>query len=250
MKNTKPEKNEFFDINKLPAEEGILLFPLSMSKLLNSHTPKNIAKWLNHFSKTKIEVPKVGANFIYADFLYLFSNEKAHILKSKFTEMVWQHANGLRSMIFKNRKSFQIQNAFSYMTWNQLYLLCKEYHTYISKLEKIYETDPVFQKYLKQDAQVFNRKFDKNQRDFFLEESLLLYLILKGKIRLPNEYVQGREKWILFCYPGKPPKSFIYMLQKNFFKLPQINKYEGQYDLESLKFIDAHNVDLETYSVK
>ncbi len=73
---------------------------------------------------------------------------------------------------------------------------------------------------------------------------------MKGQIKLPNEFIQGREKWVLFCYPGNAIKSFIYLFQKNFFKLPQVQKYEGQYNLETKKFIDFHNVDLETYSVK
>lgn len=250
MKNTKPEKNEFFDINKLPPEEGLLLFPLSMNKLLNKHKPLNIIQSLKHFSPNKISLPKIGVNFIYADFLYLFSNEKAHTLKKKFTEMVWQHSNGLSNLVFKNRDLFQIQNAFSYMTWSQLYLLSKQYHTYLEKINKLYIKDKLFQKYLKQDAQVFNKKLTKNQLDFFLEEHLLFYLILKGQIKLPNEFIQGREKWSLFCYPGNAPKGFIYIFQKNFLNLPQVNKYEGQYNLETKKFIDFHNVDLETYSVK
>lgn len=86
--------------------------------------------------------------------------------------------------------------------------------------------------------------------DFFLEEYLFAYLAIKGYLKFPNHFIEGREKWLLLCYPGMPPKSLIYLFQKNFFKLPQVQKYEGQYNLETKKFIDFHNVDLETYSVK
>jgi hypothetical protein len=250
IKKFEPEKNKFFDINKLPGEEGILLFPFSMSKLLNAHSPKNIIHELHYFSDKKISAPKVGANFIYCDFLYLFSQEKSKVLKKKFTEMVWQHSNGLKDLITKNKKSFQIQHAFSFMTWSQLYILSKDFIPLVDKLKTIYAKDFLFQKYVKEDARLFGRRVDENQVNFFLEESLLLYLILKGKIKLPNEYIQGREQWVLFCYPGNPPKTLIYLFQKNFFKLPQIQPYEGQYNSETRKFIDFHNVDLDTYSVK
>lgn len=250
MKTKLPEKNEFFDINRFPGEEGILLFPFSMGKLLNGHAPDKIIEELKRFAEHKATAPKVGANFIYGDFLYLHSPEKALTLKKKFTHLVWQHSNWLQDLVHKNRKVFQIQHAFSYMTWSQLYILSKTYVDYVNQLKDIYKKDKKFQKYLREDAKVFEQKVNENQINFFLEEVLLLYLILKGQIKLPNEFIQGREKWILFCYPGNPLKSFIYLFQQNFFKLPQVRKYEGQYNLETKKFIDCHNVDLETYSVK
>jgi len=250
MKTKLPEKNEFFDINKFPGDEGILLFPLSMSKLPGAHSPAQIAKDLEFFSDYKVTLPKIGACFLYGDFLYLNSNEKAHILKDKFTEMVWNHSNGLKKIVHKKRKVFQIQHAFSYMTWSQLYLLSIDFMPAFHKLKSIYKQDKLLQRYIKEDAKAFGKKMTENQINFFLEENLLLYLALKGQIKLPNEFIQGREKWILFCYPGNPLKSFIYLFQKNFFKLPQVRKYEGQYNLETKKFIDCHNIDLETYSVK
>lgn len=250
MKQTKPSKNEFFDINKLPGDEGVLLFPLSMSKLPSAHSPARIAKDLEFFSEHKVTLPKIGACFLYGDFLYLNSNDKAYALKDKYTEMVWNHSNGLKKIIHKKRKIFQIQHAFSYMTWSQLYLLSTDFMPHLHKLKAIYKKDKLLQKYIKEDAKAFDKKVDENQINFFLEENLLLYLILKGQIKLPNEYIQGREKWVLFCYPGNAIKSFIYLFQKNFFKLPKVQKYEGQYNLETKKFIDFDNVDLETYSVK
>lgn len=244
------EKNVFFNISNLPAEDGALLFPLSMSKLSNSHSPTQIIKELHYFADNKITFPKVGANFIYGDFLYLYSNEKASVLKDKFTGMVCSHSNALKKLVYKNRKSFQIQHGFSYMTWSQFYLLSKDFQEFFMRLKDIYKKDKIFQKYLKQDAKDFDKKVDYNQINFFLEENLLFYLVLKGQIKLPNEYIQGREKWVLICYPGNPPRNFVYLLQKNFFKLKQVQPYEGHYNLDTKRFVDFHNVDLETYSVK
>jgi len=39
--NTLPDKNQFFDINKLPGEKGLLVFGLSMSKLSNRQNAEN-----------------------------------------------------------------------------------------------------------------------------------------------------------------------------------------------------------------
>jgi hypothetical protein len=250
MKKKFLEKNEFFDINKLPKDEGLLIFPLSMSRLLNAHSPIKIIKDLQFFSEKKASIPKIGVNFVYTDFLYLNSNEKSSTLKEKFTEMIWQHSNGLKKTIFKHKYEFQIQHAFSYMTWSQLYLLSSDFINYFKKFKEIYQNDKLLQKYIREDIKTFNQKINENQINFFLEENLLTYLIIKGQLKLPNEFIQGYEKWVLVCYLGNPIKSFVYLFQKNFFKLPKIQPYEGLYNLETKKFIDFDNVDLETYSVK
>jgi hypothetical protein len=80
----------------------------------------------------------------------------------------------------------------------------------------------------------------------------MFYLLSKGKINLPNQHVQGREEWILWCYPGIPLKGQIYLYQKNPLGLENIkNKYENcTYDLESKKLIDFNRIDLKTYNYK
>lgn len=79
-----------------------------------------------------------------------------------------------------------------------------------------------------------------------------MYLLLKGQMRFHNNHVLGRESWILLCYPGRPPKAFIYLMQLNPYKLKwDSNPYhQGQYNLEENKFYDAQWIDLETYSLK
>lgn len=249
MKSSKPGKNEFFDINKLPSGEGCLVFPLSMSRLDTGQVPARISRDLEIFLN-KVSYPSVGVNFIYTDFLYLNSNEKANVLKNKFSQMIHNHSNALKNLIYKKRYYFQIQHAFSYITWGQLYLFAKTFQDDFKKLKEIYDKDDMFKKYVKNDAFFTKKRLTKNQLNFFLEEYLFAYYIIKGKIRFPNEFIQGKDKWYLLCYPGESTKGLIYLTQKNFFKLPKIQPYEGQYNLETKKFIDFHNVDLETYSVK
>jgi hypothetical protein len=167
--------------------------------------------------------------------------------------MVISHKNAFTKLIHKHRLDFQIQHAFSYEVWNQLFLdYDGDFAAELRKLKKIYSDDKVFQKYLKDDAKFCKRELDEHQLNFFLEEFLIFYFLQKRKIRSPNEYVQGREKWVLWCYPGLPLKGMIYTNQKNFFKLEASeNPYQNHtYDLESKKLIDYTKIDLEKYNYK
>ncbi|MCU0660352.1 MAG: hypothetical protein MUD00_01935 [Candidatus Pacebacteria bacterium] len=251
MQSKKPEhlKNQFFDINKFPKEEGILLFPISMSRISNSQTAPIYIEFLKGFLK-KISAPKIGVNILYGDYLYLHSSEKAAILKNTFMHQVVNHKNALQKLIFKNRIDFQIQHGFSYMNWGDLYFGITSFPELFDKIKKIYNKDKLFQKYLKEDCAAFKKRISQNQINFFLEEHLMTYLLTKGQIKLPNEYILGREQWILSCYPGKPPKGMVYLFQLNPLKLSNPkNPYENcpTYDLKDKKLYDANNIDLATY---
>jgi len=65
---------------------------------------------------------------------------------------------------------------------------------------------------------------------------------------LRNNYIHGHEKWILWCYPGKPLKSQIYLIQTNLFGFNnKKNKFETCfYDLEGKKLYDFSRIDLDT----
>lgn len=252
MKNTKPVKNEFFDINKLPSEKGLLLFMLSMSNLRTKQTAKKCFELLKWFSPKKISKPLVGLNFIYSDFLYLFSKKSAPELKDSFMSQVINHRNSIQTLIQKNYIDFQIQHAFNYMVWNQLYVGTNNFDSLLKEVKNIYKKDSLFQKYVQDDAKVFNKDLEENQVNFFLEEALMTYLLSKNQIRLPNDFIEHNQKWILVCYSGRPIKTMVYLAKLNPFKLewPE-NPYQNAfYDLESKKLIKYEDVDLETYSVK
>ena len=244
---TKNLTNQLFDINKLPLEEGILVFPISMSRISNSQNAKNCWEYMKIFSPDKIIKPLVGLNLIYGDYLYFNSDEKASTLKNKFMPLTLSHKNEILKIISKN--PFYIEKAFSFITWNQALLECKDYTNLLGQLKKFYKTDKKFQKYIKEDLKSTGKKnLDENQLNFFLEETLLFYLIVKGKMLLRNNYVHGHEKWILWCYPGKPLKSQIYLIQTNIFGYHNNkNKFENCfYDLENKKLYDFSRIDLDT----
>lgn len=253
MKNAKPkEKNHFFDINKLPGEKGLILLWISMSRIRNRQDADNCLSDIKIFSPSKVVKPLIGVNLIYGDVLYFHSIKPAFELKNSFMELTLGHKNKMEKLLQKNRQDFQIQSGFNYMVWNQLYLGTNDFNEKFSKIKKIYEKDTLFQKYLQDDAQTFERELDEHQKNFFLEEILMFYLVAHNCIKLPNDYIENNQKWILNCYPGRPMKSVIYLAKLNPFKLewPE-NPYQNAfYDLESKKLIKYEDVDLETYSVK
>ncbi len=246
------QPNQFFDINKLPPEKGLLIFGLSMNKLSNRQSPEKCIEDIRHFHTSKVSKPLIGLNFIYSDFLYLYSDKPAPVLKDSFMTQTISHKNGIQKLLEKNNLDFQIQHAFNYMVWNQLYVGTKDFNQKFDQLKKIYKEDKKFQKYLAEDCAVFDRDMEDNQVNFFLEEVLMMYLISKNQIKLPNEYIEGNQTWILWCYPGRPLKSEVYMHQLNPFDIdwPENPYEECQYDLESKQLIDFKKVDLETYVVR
>jgi len=249
---TNLEKNTFFDINKLPPEKGLLVFGLSMNKLTNRHNATHVLNDIRIFSPDKISKPLVGVNFVYSDFLYLYTNKTAPELKNTLMHQVINHKNGMDKLIEKSRLEFQIQHAFNFLTWSQMYIGAKDFDNLFKKLKEIYQGDTLFQKYIEEDCEFYGREMEGNQVNFFLEEILMMYLITKGKIKLPNEYIENQQKWVLFCYTSKPLKSIVYLYQLNPFKLdwPE-NPYQNtHYYLEGKQLIEFDRVDLETYKLK
>ncbi len=113
-------------------------------------------------------------------------------------------------------------------------------------IEKMYENDEMLRAYVARDSKIAGRVIDDNQIRFILEETLLMYLILKGNVRLRNEFTAGHEKWILFAYPGKPLFTEVYIFQQNPFNLDNDkNVYQNSYyDLEEKKLYDFSRIDL------
>ena len=233
-----------FDINKLPAQEGILVFPISMSRISTSQDAKHCWDYLRIFSPDKIIKPLVGLNFFYGDYLYFNSDEKSSTLKKKFSQLIVNHKNELIKIIRKN--PFYIEKAFSFTVWNQAYLDCKDFTARFGEMKKLYQEDKKFQEYLKEDAKEAKKKLTQNQIDFFLEEILFSYMIAKGQITLHNEFVHNHQKWILYCYPGKPLKAQIYFFKKNPFRLHNPNNtYENSfYDLSDKKLYNFSKINL------
>jgi hypothetical protein len=145
----------------------------------------------------------------------------------------------------------QIQHAFNYLVWNQLYVGTNDFNNLFERIKRLYKSDEKWQAYMKDDCQTFGREMDDNQINYFLEESLMIYLLNKNQVKLTNEYIENNQEWVLFCYPGRPIKSIVYIHQLNPLKLDwEENPYQNSfYDLEAKRLIDCKRVDLDTYQV-
>jgi hypothetical protein len=243
MPNNK--ENEFFDINKFPAQEGMLVFGISMSSISTKQSAERCFKYIEHMVQ-KIELPYVGLTFLYSDNLYLYQKGDYAKLNKKFQSLMTSHKNNFTKILDKNK--WYIRDSFGFITWNQAILYSKKFMTYFGEIKKLYKENKEFNFYVKQDIKAMKRNPTKENVLFILEEILMFYLIAKGEIKFPNNYLHGKEKWTLFCYPGPPLKSETYLFQKNFFKLKNSKNYyeNSYYDLEKKKLYKYDKINLKT----
>lgn len=240
-------KNEFFDINKFPKDWGIIVLPISMSRIGNTQSPAACIDALDFFLN-KIVVHRVGANFIYSEGLYMNFETDAYKTKNQFAQNSVSHMNGIKNLVAKNGHKFQIDHAFSFESWFQMYLSHKDFFNAYKRIQEFYKNDIGFQQAVAQDAQDQGKELTEQQLSFYLEEHTFEYLLINRELSLGNDFVNGREQWVLNVYPGKPARASIYLYQKDPLQLNEdSNPYKGQYDLMAKKFIDYEKVDLETF---
>jgi hypothetical protein len=208
-----------------------------MSRIANSQSAEACWSYLEYLiPKIPADKQGIGITFVYGDWLYLYSNEPAVQLRTKFLGQIQDFKNRLQGLLRKH--PWYIPSAFSHMTWLEVLLQGNDFPARFGELKRIYEQDVFYQDLVRQD--IVDQKRDPNDQNnisFILEETLLLYFISKGKIHLRNDYIHGQERWILSCYPGKPLRAEAYLYEQNFFKLTcPTNKYEnGFYDLAEKK---------------
>jgi hypothetical protein len=238
------KKDKFYDINHFPNQKGMLLFPISISRIGNAQNPRRCFDNMQHFVP-KIKTPSVALTFIYGDSLYLYDNGKSADLKNKYLNLIHAHKFGFENQL--KREPLRIPQAFSYTTWNELILRHKDFLRYFAKLKIMYKEDSALRKAIKADSGA--KPINANQINFILEETLLFALILHRQIRLPNDFIQEKHEWILYCYPGKPLRTEIYLHQKNLLKLEKSDNIyqDAWYDLEEKKLYKIEDIDLEKF---
>lgn len=236
--------NEYFDINKFPKEWGIIVLPISMSRIGNAQSPQACIDALDFFLN-KIEVNRVGANFIYSEGLYMNLAQDAYETKNNFARTAVSHMNGVRNIVAKNYRKFQIDHAFNFESWFQMYLSHKNFFEVFKKVKGLYDSDPEFQRHVALDAVSQGKELNERQISFYLEEHTFAYLLLNRRLTLRNDFVNGREQWVLLAYPGNPPRGQIYLFHQDPLGLNgDSNPYKGQYDLVQKKFIPYLKVEL------
>ncbi len=240
------EVNQFFDINKFPKETGMLYWALSMPLLGSTQSPENCYND-DVALVEKILVSNVGLHVVYTDNLYLCSPDEAYTLKRKHQKMVANHKQGWMNLIKKN--VYLIPSAYTFTNWSKLLLDCNNFDHYLSRFKIIYDEDIMLQKYIQLDIENTDREVNKYTIAYMLEEILLDYMVMKGKVRMQNDYTNDKEQWILNCYHGKPHRSHVYLHQKNFFNFDNSkNVYQNSwYDMLNKKLYNYDNLDIETF---
>jgi hypothetical protein len=238
-----------FDINKFPATWGLLIFPISMSRVDAGQSPAEYIVFLREFM-SKIQTPKVGVQFLYTEGLYMNFEVNAFETKNAFLQKMINHKNGVKKLLKKHHLEFQIETAFGFQSWFQMCLTSSDFLLAIQKARSLYEQDETFQKLLVDDAKRIGRDFDEKQLSFFLEEFVFSYLAMYHEFEIQNSYVEGREEWVLLAYPGKPFLSQIYFVQKNVMGFKNVGKgYIGHYDLQEKKYYDFLSIDTNSFTL-
>ena len=226
------------DFTRFPEERGMLVFPISLSRISNSQSAKMYWEYVQLLEKKIVKTEGIGVTFVYGDYLYfLTEKDSPATLRHRYLNLMAQHKNEFVGIL--TRDINWVCDYFSFQTYGQVRLdTSKVYNKYFEKLLKIYSEDPELQECVATD--VGNREHTKEHINFVLEETLLFHLASKGVFSYPNQIINHREEWVLHCYPGKPMVTEFYLYRKNPFKLgnPK-NKFENHfYDLEERKLYD------------
>ena len=223
----------------------MIVFPISMSRIGNTQSPQSCIDALDFFLN-KVAVNRIGANFIYSESLYMNFETDAYETKNKFAQDAVSHMGGVRNLIAKNHRRFQMDHAFSFQSWFQMYLSHRDFFGVFGQVRDFYNKDATFQKHVLSDAQNIQRELDERQLSFFLEEFTFAYLLVNRELSLKNEFVNDREQWVLQAYPEEPLRGQAYLVQQDPLHLNNdSNPYKGQYDLTTNKFISYLEMNLD-----
>lgn len=242
------ETNVFYDVNKLPEEEGILFWGISMNRIGNAQSAKKCFEDLQ-WMDTKIAKTKgVGMVSWYGDYLYFQSEQPAKLLRDRYANLMLQHKNALLNTLAKDTS--WIRKAFSFYTFGQVMLDNAEiFVPSLAKVVDLYKKDKKFQECVNFDTKENTHGLGDAEVMFILEEITAYYLAAKGKLDFNNRFVPGTESWILNMYPGKPLKSETYLFQQNPLRLSNPkNIYENAYyDLTGRKLYEFDRIDIDTF---
>lgn len=243
------DQPQFFDINQLPQEEGILFWGISMTKIGNSQSAEKCFEYLNWIDSKIKKTEGIGLITCYGDYLYFHSDEKATVLRDRYKDLMLSHKNGFMNLISKDKA--WIKKAFSFSTFGQLMLDNSEIFTKsFTLIKELYQKDDLFKEAVDFDCLTAKNEVTKLGVMFILEEITVLHLASKGMLSFNNRLVAGTEQWVLQCYPGTPLKSEVYLFQTNPLKLSNPkNKYENCfYDLEGKKLYDYTKIELSSFN--
>lgn len=212
-------EDQFFDINRIPGN-GLLVFPLSMSRLFLGQDPKTLYDFLCLFEK-KMEEMTVDVVFIYTNGLYFNARGVSSTLRKKTNAQMLTHKSELSKLIKKGRKFSP--KSIHFIPWDYLILQADNYLSIHSILSKLMESDPYFKTLINLETKNSLEDSLENQA-FIIEETIVTYLIRNKLVILPTT-LSDPDGWRLIVYNGRCLIPDVYLYQTN--SLPQNKPHES-----------------------
>lgn len=252
-------------IDRLPRSKGALVFPISLAKMVWDQSASALKDTLYDLLP-KIPVPWVSANFVYGTELYQRATNSVEE-SLRYTNLSEQYHRWLIKTLNKSPEDFYQQpldiEYFQYMQRSQLRLLTTADLLYVmNSMQEIFDIDTELQEHMQQDAIDCWRELTTAQRDFFLEETIILGFIAKHKLKIPQNRVANPNRHLI-AYPWAPIRHHIYMMQRWYISLDYQNKnmlsysYNPKrlcqpfeyswYDHKSKLLYDMSKIDLNNY---
>jgi hypothetical protein len=146
-----------------------------------------------------VRKPGVSASFIFGDALYQ-QFDGNYQKRQNITENTCQALINELSAVPDEKIPLDMSYV-QFLTRSQMRLFAQlNIHKHFCILQELYDKDTQFQAYMKADCEGFGRELTDAQRDFFLEEHLLMTLIAKNKVKIHQQHVPD-PRWQLRCYP-------------------------------------------------
>lgn len=201
---------EYFDLNSVPGN-GLLIFPLSMSRFQHSLSAGKLYEFLEFF-EPKLTSKTCDVIFLYTNDLYQNSEESAFSVRKRVLNQMIDHHAAFTSLIAKDKRFFP--GAFHFLPWDYVCINTLNLNNERARLFKHMKEDPLFLSALREDLKIAEREENEINLHFLIEELVISHLIMEKEVAFPHR-LSTVDGWSLLCYPGNPPVSLAYIWQKN-----------------------------------
>lgn len=245
-------EDTFFDVNRIPGN-GMLVFPLSMSRLFLGQDPKTLYESLC-FLQNKMEEMTIDIAFIYTNGLYFNNSGDSSSLRKKTNAQMLTHKVELSKLIKKDNRFSP--SAIHFIPWDYLLLQAENYLSLHAILLKQLACDSFFKTLVTLETKSgFNESLEK--QSFLIEETLITYLIRNKLVKLPTT-LSDLHGWGLIVYQVRCLSTDVYLYQTKL--LPQMkpnfseswfNKIAcaGMYNMQRKILVDYTKINFDSLTV-
>jgi hypothetical protein len=201
---------KYFDLNTVPGN-GLLIFPLSMSRLQQSLSAGKIYEFLEFF-EAKLTSKTCDVVFLYTNDLYQNSEESAFSVRKRVLNQMIDHHAAFTALVANDKRFFP--GSFHFLPWDYVCINTLNLNNERARLFKHMREDPLFLAALRQDLQIAEKDENEINLHFLIEELVISHLIMEKEVAFPHR-LSTEDGWSLMCYPGNPPVSLAYIWHKN-----------------------------------